>query len=97
MQRFYFEPGEKPIFGSILAKRDTFVDFLLISDQMKMIQNIYDEEHKSITKICGLKFKVDEAITEKITKEGKFILIPAKGFVKYIGENKFIFINYDLY
>ena len=97
VQRFYFEPGEKPIFGSILAKRDTFVDFLLISDQMKMIQNIYDEEHKSITKICGLKFKVDEAITEKITKEGKFILIPAKGFVKYIGENKFIFINYDLY
>ena len=97
VQRFYFESGEKPIFGSILAKRDTFIDFLLISDQLKMIQNIYDEEHKSINKICGLKVEDVDKYKEIIKKEGKFILIPAKGFIKYIGENKFIFINYDLY
>ena len=97
VQRFYFEPEEKPIFGSFLGDRDNLIGFLLISEQMKMIQNIYDAEHKSITQISGLKLKVkDVDIKKNFVKEGKIILIQEKGFIKFIGENSFLFINYDL-
>lgn len=95
VQRFYFEPGEKPIFCSTLSKRNNLIDFVLVSDQMKILQNIYDEDHKNITQISGVKLKIkDEENEEKIVKEGKIIHIPFKGFVKYVGDNNFVFINY---
>ena len=94
---FYFEPEEKPIFGSYLGERGNLIGFLLISAQMKLIQNIYDAEHKSITQISGLKFQVkDDSIKENVVKEGKTILLPERGFIKFIGDNSFVFINYDL-
>ena len=97
VQRFYFEPEEKPIFGSYLGERGNLIGFLLISAQMKLIQNIYDAEHKSITQISGLKFQVkDDKIKENVVKEGKTILLPERGFIKFIGDNSFVFINYDL-
>ena len=97
VQRFYFEPGEKPIFGSFLGDRGNLIGFLFISEQMKMIQNIYDAEHKSIAQISGLKLHIkDESIKEKIVQDGKIILLPERGFIKYIGDNNFVFINYDL-
>ena len=95
VQRFFFEVGEKPIYCSTLAKRNNLIDFVLVSDQMKMLQNIYDEDHKNITQISGVKFKVrEEENEEKVVKEGKIIHIPFKGFIKYIGDNNFVFINY---
>ena len=95
VQRFFFEVGEKPIYCSTLAKRNNLIDFVLVSDQMKMLQNIYDDDHKNITQISGVKFKVrEEENEEKVVKEGKIIHIPFKGFIKYIGDNNFVFINY---
>ena len=58
VQRFYFEEGEKPIFCSDLNRRENLTDFVLVSDKMKMLlQNIYDEEHRNVTQISGLKIK----------------------------------------
>ena len=97
VQRFYFEEGEKPIFCSDLNRRENLTDFVLVSDKMKMLlQNIYDEEHRNVTQISGLKIKKpeNEDIEKDICTEGKILHIPFKGFVKYIGENSFVVINY---
>ena len=95
VQRFYFELTEKPIFCSILNKRNNLIDFVLVSDQMKMLQNIFDEEHKNVTQISGLKIKASkDEMDKEISKEGKIIHMPFKGFIKYIGDNNFVVINY---
>ena len=95
VQRFYFEVGEKPIFSSALNKRNNLIDFVLVSDKMKMLQYIYDLEHKNVTQISGLKIKAKNEETDaEIEKIGNIIHIPFKGFVKYIGENNFVVINY---
>jgi small GTP-binding protein len=96
VQRFYFEDGEKPIFCSDLNRRGNLTDFVLISDEMKMIlQNIYDEEHINVTQISGLKINAkNEEIEKEIKKDGKILHIPFKGFIKYLGDNSFVVINY---
>ena len=96
VQRFHFEKEEKPIFCSSLNRRGNLNDFVLISDQMKiLIQNIYDEEHRTVTQISGLKIKAKNEDNDKeVSKIGKILHIPFKGFIKYIGENNFVIINY---
>ena len=95
VQRFYFEVGEKPVFSSALIKRNKLIDFVLVSDKMKMLQYIYDLDHKNVTQISGLKIKAKNEETDaEIEKNGNIIHIPFKGFVKYIGENNFVVINY---
>ena len=54
MQRFYFDEGEKPIFGSMLERRPNLIDFVLVSENMNIMQNIYDEEHKNVKQILGV-------------------------------------------
>ena len=67
----------------------------MVTDDMKMLQNIYDEEHKSVTQISGLKIQAEnEEINNEISKVGKIIHIPFKGIVKYIGDNNFVVINF---
>ena len=95
VQRFYFEVGEKPIFCSLLNRRNNLIDFVLVSDQMLMFQYIYDEEHRNVTQISGLKIKTNrDEMDKEISKEGKILHIPFKGFIKYIGDNNFVVINY---
>ena len=95
VQRFYFEVGEKPTYCSALNRRPNLIDFVLVTDDMKMLQNIYDEEHKSVTQISGLKIQAEnEEINNEISKVGKIIHIPFKGIVKYIGDNNFVVINF---
>ena len=95
VQRFYFEVGEKPIYCSKLNRRPNLIDFVLVTDEMKMLQNIYDEEHKNVTQISGLKIKAGkEDIDNEISKVGKIIHIPFKGIIKYIGDNNFVVINF---
>ena len=92
VQRFYFEKEEKPIFCSALNRRENLIDFILVSDQMKiLIQNIYDEENRNITQISGVRIKSQNNEIEKV---GKILHIPFKGFIKYIGANKFVVVNY---
>lgn len=94
-QRFNFELGEKPIFCSLLDRRNNLIDFVLVSEQMKMFQNIYDEDHRNLIEISGLKIKAETNYDDKeIIKEGKIIHIPFKGFVKYIGLNNLVVVNY---
>ena len=95
VQRFYFELGEKPIYCSQLNKRPNLIDFVLVTDEMKMLQNIYDEEHKSVNQISGLKIKAGkDEIDNEISKVGKIIHIPFDRIIKYIGENNFVVIKF---
>ena len=78
-----------------MTKRNNLIDFVLVSDKMKMLQYIYDLEHKNVTQISGLKIKgKNEETDAEIEKIGNIIHIPFKGFVKYIGDNNFVIINY---
>ena len=95
VQRFYFEEGEKPVYGSMLIRRPNLIDFVLVSEDMKIIQNIYDEEHKIITQISGVKTRIDnENIYADVIKTGRILHNPFKRFIKYIGDNDFVVINY---
>ena len=95
VQRFYFDEGEKPIFGSMLERRPNLIDFVLVSENMNIMQNIYDEEHKNVKQILGVKIKIEnENINADVVKTGKIIHNTFKGFIKYIGDNEFVVINY---
>ena len=95
VQRFYVEEGEKPVFGSLLNIRPNLVDFILVSEDMKIYQNIYDEEHKIISQISGIKIKTDdEGVNIDVVRSGKILHHPFKRLIKYIGDNDFVVINY---
>ena len=98
IQRIYFEEVEKPIFCSILNRRNTLIDLIIVSENMTIFQNIYEEEYRNIKQISGLKVNKPKRKEEEenidICKEGKIIHLPFKGLVKYLGKNKFAIINY---
>jgi hypothetical protein len=48
IQRIYFEEVEKPIFCSILNRRNTLIDLIIVSENMTIFQNIYEEEYRNI-------------------------------------------------
>ena len=97
-QRIYFDEGEKPIFCSVLNRRNSLIDFILLSEKMILFQNIYDEENRNLKQISELKVKNEnneEGNYTDIYKEGKMIHLPFKGLVKYMDDNKFVIINYN--
>lgn len=97
-QRIYFDEGEKPIFCSVLNRRNSLIDFILLSEKMILFQNIYDEENRNLKQISELKVKnenSEEGNYTDIYKEGKMIHLPFKGLVKYMDDNKFVIINYN--
>ena len=97
-QRIYFDEGEKPIFCSVLNRRNSLIDFILLSEKMILFQNIYDEENRNLKQISELKIKnenSEEGYYTDIYKEGKMIHLPFKGLVKYMDDNKFVIINYN--
>ena len=97
-QRVYFDEGEKPIFCSVLNRRNSLIDFILLSEKMILFQNIYDEENRNLKQISELKVKnenSEEGNYTDIYKEGKMIHLPFKGLVKYMDDNKFVIINYN--
>ena len=97
-QRIYFDEGEKPIFCSVLNRRNSLIDFILLSEKMILFQNIYDEENRNLKQISELKVKNEnneEGNYTDIYKEGKMIHLPFKGLVKYMDDNKFEIINYN--
>ena len=97
-QRIYFDEGEKPIFCSVLNRRNSLIDFILLSEKMILFQNIYDEENRNLKQISELKIKnenSEEGYYTDIYKEGKMIHLPFKGLVKYMDGNKFVIINYN--
>ena len=98
VQRFYYEEGEKPIFCSTLNRRYNLIDFVIVSeesDTIKLIQNIFDEEHRNVIPISGLKIESkNENDNYEIEKVGRFIHLPFKSLIKYSGDNNFMVINY---
>ena len=85
-QRIYFDEGEKPIFCSVLNRRNSLIDFILLSEKMILFQNIYDEENRNLKQISELKVKnenSEEGNYTDIYKEGKMIHLPFKGLIKY--------------
>ena len=95
IKRFYWELGGKPVFLDIINRRAKLVDFILVDENFNIFQNIFEEETKNIVQISGVKnVENDYKINIKDFNRGKIINNPFKCIVNYIGENKFIVINY---
>ena len=95
IKRFYWELGGKPVFLDIINRRAKLVDFILVDENFNIFQNIFEEEAKNITQISGVKnVENDYKININDFNRGKIINNPFRSIVNYIGENKFIVVNY---
>ena len=95
IKRFYWELGGKPVFLDVINKRAKLVDFILVDENFNIFQNIFEEEAKNITQISGVKnIKNDFKININNFNRGKIINNPFRSILNYIGENKFIVVNY---
>jgi hypothetical protein len=95
IKRFYWELGGKPVFLDIINRRAKLVDFILVDENFNIFQNIFEEDTKNIVQISGVKnVENDYKININDFNRGKIINNPFKCIVNYIGENKFIVINY---
>jgi hypothetical protein len=91
IKKYSLELGGIPIYLGFLTRRVNLYDFFILDEKLNIFQNIYDEESQTIIQISGLKIKNK---VENITKIRKIIQNPFKNIYSYIGDNKFIVINY---
>ena len=91
IKKYSLELGGIPIYLGFLTRRVNLYDFFILDEKLNLFQNIYDEESQTIIQISGLKIKNK---VENITKIRKIIQNPFKNIYSYIGDNKFIVINY---
>jgi hypothetical protein len=91
IKKYSLELGGIPIYLGFLTRRVNLYDFFILDEKLNLFQNIYDEESQTIIQISGLKIKNK---VENITKIRKIIQNTFKNIYSYIGDNKFIVINY---
>ena len=96
IRRFYLELGGKPVFLDVINRRAKLVDFILVDENFNIFQNIFEEDAKNITQISGVRnVSNNYKIKINIFNRGKIINNPFRSIVNYIGENKFIVVNYS--